>query len=298
MQKKIIFIFIVLVPSMFVGCKSAPKKIDPLIQDQSKGEADQKEFYLLRLNAQTGDVVHTRYHSDSQVEDFESAQKVRDRQDVLDFMVTTKVVESNASALKVSTVTVRKDGTASLHDMAFPEVNENIDFVYSRSAQVLKAGEYDNTSIFFMPPISLPDDRVQVGDTWVMNHGWISSQDGLPLHINMVTIFKAVTGCGKYGQCADLELSGKIAILGQTEMAKARFNSRIWGRMLMALRTGEIVWSEMHSKDQFDAPEVMSKVRSCMVSKIQDNPSPLEPLTCDPNEDHVKPILFTWSAEP
>jgi hypothetical protein len=225
--------------------------------------------YDLRLRGHQGEKAVTVYHSDSAVEDYELNQKVRDHQEILDFVVSTEVLEARDSQLTIRTQTLDKDGAGSLHDYAFPEKDESIDFVYSSGAQVLRADPFPKSSIFYLPPVSLPEHDVKVGDTWTMDHAWISTNDGLPLRLSMVTIFKDVVNCGRFGHCADLEVSGQVDIANESVQKLLKFDSRIWGRMLFSLDRGDVVWSEVRSQDMFKAKENETRVLSCMVSRMQ-----------------------------
>jgi hypothetical protein len=246
------------------------------------------------LKGHQGERAETVYHSSSAVEDYESNQKVRDRQEILDFVVGTEVVEARDNQLTVRTRTLDKDGTGSLHDFAFPEKDESIDFVYSSDANVLRADPFPKASIFYLPPVSLPNHDVKIGDTWTMDHAWISSNDGLPLHLSMVTIFKDVVSCGPFGHCADLEISGQVDIASEAVLRMLRFDSRIWGRMLFSLDRGDVVWSEVRSEDMFKAKDNESRVLSCMVSRMQAPDSGTrEKVSCEPTISMVPtPKIF------
>jgi len=245
--------------------------------------------YELRLKGHNGDRSLTVYHSDSAVEDFEQNQKVRDHQEILDFVVSTEIADARENQITVRTKTVEKDGTGSLHDFAFPEPDESIDFIYSSDAEVLRADPFPKASIFFLPPISLPSYDVKVGDTWTMDHAWISSNEGLPLNLNMVTIFKGVVGCGPFGKCAELEISGQVEVASESLQKMIRFDSRVWGRLLFSMEKGDVIWSEVRSQDIFKAKGNETRVLSCMVSRTRP-PAPAESastthdkITCEPS---------------
>jgi hypothetical protein len=242
--------------------------------------------FTLRLNSPQGDIAYTSYHSDSAVEDFEDGQKVRDHSEAMDFLVETGVVAVRDDQIAMRSKTIEKDGTAPLNDLAFPELDEEIDFVYSRRAQVLLAGDFPRDSIFYMPPVSLPEGAVDVGDTWMMDYSWISSNDGLPLKLSMLTIFKTVVACGVRDACADLEVSGQVDLIGANP-AKIKFASRLFGRMLLSLKSGEILWSEVQARDDFASSGIESKVNSCMSSSSVFNLRVFSRLACNPKSDTV-----------
>lgn len=243
----------------------------------------------LVLKGHLGDESQTFYHSQSAVENFEDGQKVRDHQELMDFIVLTKVAEIKNDQFTIRTTTIDKDGTSALHDYAFPELHETIDFIYTKKAMVVSADPFPKESIFFLPPISLPDQPVQVGDTWTMNHAWISSSQGLPLSLDLVTIFKDLVSCGEFGKCADLEISGRIDIVNEKFQHAVSFDSHLWGRMLFSLDRGDVVWSEVRSHEVFKAQSTEVRVMSCMVSKMQGKSGKLEKQSCEPSLKAVTP---------
>jgi hypothetical protein len=274
----------VLIAVLLCSCSTPSSKTkDGTAPESSSGR------YELRLKGDKGVAAITSYHSDSAVEDFEDGQKVRDRQEILDFAVSTELVDKRENQLTVRTKTVFKDGSGSLHDYAFPEPDESIDFVYSSQAEVLKADPFPKASIFYLPPVSLPNRPADIGETWTMDHTWISSNDGLPLHLNMVTIFKDVVKCGAFGHCADLEISGQVDVANAQVQKLIHFDSRIWGRMLFSIDRGDVVWSEVRSQDLFKTKEAETKVLSCMISQMQAPNAPARPkVHCEPDTKMVQ----------
>lgn len=277
-----------LIAAVFIsGCTSHATK-----PDSPHVEINKNASFDLRLKGHPGQSSLTDYHSDSSVEDFEGGQKIRDHQEIMDFLVSTKVIEARENQLTVRTETMSKDGTGSLHDFAFPEPGEMIDFVYSGKAQVLKADPFPRESIFFLPPISLPNSEVKIGDTWTMDHAWISSNDGLPLNLNMVTIFKDVVPCGPFGLCADLEVSGQVDVVNERLQQMIQFDSRIWGRLWFSLDRGDVIWSEVRSQDVFKSAQNEMRVLSCMVSKMRSPSGGKVTTNCEPSTKMVQaPVL-------
>lgn len=248
---------------------------------------DKSQAFDLRLKGQHGETALTDYHSSSAVSDFEGGQKIRDHQEILDFTVSTQVMEARQNQFTVRTVTVEKDGSGSLHDFAFPEPGEQIDFIYSTEGKVLKADPFPKQSIFFLPPISLPTNEVKIGDTWAMDHAWISSNDGLPLNLNMVTIFKDVVPCGPFGRCAELEVSGQVEMANERLQRLVDFDSKLWGRLWFSIDRGDVIWSEVRSQDVFKSKQNEMRVLSCMVSKMRSPSAEKNIPDCEPTTKMV-----------
>lgn len=231
---------------------------------------DIKEPITLRLQGKPGQTDLTEYHSHTQILASESGQPVKEKDEVVDFVVEEKVekVEANGELL-ISASTIKKDGSVPLHDMAFPELGEKITYLFSPEGKVLRAGEFPRQSIYYIPPVPLPPEPVSPGDTWDMSHSWISLNTGLPMVIHVVAIFKRVVECGPYGgRCVDLELSGASEVLGAAPMPGSGFASEFWGRMLFSLDRGSVIWSEMRNREKMTAPQGQVDVLSCMSSTL------------------------------
>jgi len=267
---------------MISACSSQKIK-----SDYPEVKIDKSAAFDLRLKGKHGETGLTDYHSSSSVEDFEGGQKVRDHQEILDFLVSTQVTEARENQFTVRTSTVEKDGSGSLHDYAFPEPGEQIDFIYSIEGKVLKADPFPKQSIFFLPPISLPPNEVKIGDTWTMDHTWVSSNDGLPLNLNMVTIFKDVIPCGPFGRCAELEVSGQVEMANEKLQRLVDFDSKIWGRLWFSIDRGDVIWSEVRSQDVFKTKQTEMRVLSCMVSKMRSPSGEKIASDCEPTTKMV-----------
>ncbi len=285
---------VIIISGLFIlsACASEPPASSVPASERVKAKVNEDGDFELRLKGTKGETSRTYYHSDSAVEDLEEGQKVRDHEEIMDFAVDSEVLAAAAEAIAVRMTTIEKDGTGSLHDYAFPEPDESIDFFYTSDAHVLKADPFPKESIFYLPPVSLPAKPVKIGDTWTLNHSWISNNDGLPLNLNMVTIFKGVTACGRYGLCADLEVSGKVDIDADKFEEMASFNSRLWGRILFSFEKGDVIWSEVRSKEVFKTSSSEMRVLACMVSKMQASAN--DRLSCKPSEVAVPQPTATF----
>lgn len=247
----------------------------------------------LALKAEVGQEDVTRYYSHSRIKNFESVQLVRERDEMVEFRVREKVakIDPGTGNLTIKVETVQKDGTVDLHDMAFPEKGEEIEYVMSRRGEVLRAGEYPPDSVFYVPPIPLPKEPVEIGDTWTLDHAWIGLKSAIPLGVHMVAILKDIRSCGK-GRCADVEVSGNVEVIGAAPQ-KAQFSSVLWGRMLMSVERGTVIWSEIRSREKMTIPNERTDVLSCMVAELE-SPKDWRPRgvsqTCTPSEAPVTKI--------
>jgi hypothetical protein len=272
---------------LLIGCQSLGKKSDlQLIQTTKPIE--------IRLSAKAGQEELTRYFSHARIHSFEGSQLVHEQDEMVDFKVREKVlkVKEPSGPFTVLTSTIYKDGTADLHDLAFPEKGEEIEFVFGNEGQVLRAGDYPANSVFYVPPIPLPKEPVQVGDTWTMDHAWIGIKNNIPLGVHIIAILKNVYACGA-DQCADIEISGQVDVIGLNP-SNQKFSSRVWGRMLVAVSDSTVLWSETRSRERVAVKDQGTEVWSCLVGNLESpNPWGWSRLqkTCDPVEKPVDATL-------
>lgn len=261
-----------------------------LIHCSTMRQAKTGEAVTLEFKGVAGTESDTRYYSNSRVLTYtESTQLLRDKTEAVDFTVNTKTTfyDPKTSVLKFQSKTVRKDGQVDLHDLAFPELKEQIDYIIvGKTAQVVQAGSYNPNGIFYVPSLPMPKGPVQVGDTWTMQHTWSSASENIPLTLDIVGILKGLVSCeGKV--CADVEISGGVELVNAPTKKDSGFKSRVWGRMLFSLDRGDVIWSEMRSTEEMNVVKERVVVSSCMVSEMKLAKDYRIKFACDPNEQAV-----------
>lgn len=280
---------VILLVSLLSSACAHKKTIEPI--QLGKGPVELKFFGV------KGEEDTIRYYSHSKVNKFEESQMVRARDEIVEFRVKEVITDSDEinGTFKVSTSTFFKDGTVDLHDLAFPEKDEEIDYVFRKNGQVLRAGDYPPTSVFFIPPLPVPSGPVSVGDTWSFEHIWVSSHNGIPLGLQMIAILKGLVACG-VGVCVDLEVSGQVDVVGMVS-SKGKFTSHLWGRMIVAANRGLVLWSEIRSREQMTVAGSRTDVLSCMVSALETPRNWQVEISrgriCTPSEDPV-PGLYNF----
>lgn len=265
-------IFLLLVAGLSGGCSSI-----------GKDSSSASQTMRIEIVGTPGTSTETRYYSNANVKTFSEGQLLRDKQEIVDFTTVTqiKAFDPVEKVLTFSVRTTEKDGAVELHDLAFPEKFEEIDYMVRTDGSVLKAGKYPPQSLFFVPSLPIPKTEVQVGDTWVMEHTWYSSRDAIPLRLEVVGILKGIVPCaGK--NCADIEVSGGVRLVNGATNDSARFESRVWGRLLYSPDRGDIIWSEMRSQEEMVAGSDKFTVLSCMVSESKLSAKYKTKLECQP----------------
>ncbi|MGE3973972.1 MAG: hypothetical protein AB7F59_05545 [Bdellovibrionales bacterium] len=252
---------------IMVGC-SHGAKVDSLPGASKVKEVIFKEPIRLEISKTKGhvDVLKYRYISTKSTSD---ARKIKvKREEFVDFTTKSTVIEVLPNGnIRYRIQTLQKEGAVELNDLSFPELNESIDFILTPSAHVLKAGGYSSESIFFVQPIPLPSTPVSKGDTWTLEHTWLSRHNALPLKIDMVSILTQFVECGDKDQCADIEISGRVTL--PPGMIRGSLESRVYGRILFAVKKGMIVWSEIRTEEKLKTAEERVEIESCMESVVE-----------------------------
>lgn len=257
-------------------------------QRQPSSETLPQEVEIV-FKGRAGDAFETDYHSNSRTRKFEDGQITNDRIESVDFTTATQVLAAGPETISSRVKTIAKDGTTELHDLAFPELGEEIEFVYRPDGKVLKAGSYPPLSIFFVPSMPIPKGPVAVGDTWTLEHTWMSAHEPIPLKLQVIGILKGIVPCDK-SHCADVEISGGVELSLPPQARDVRFESRVWGRVLFSLSRGDVVWSEMRSREEMWASGQRTISESCMLAKARAPGVAAQRFSCDPKEQPVEKI--------
>lgn len=245
----------------------------------------------LRLKGEVGHTETVEYLHKSSSDSYEDRDVRRRTEDALAFVSqaeTVKVDPQGAGGRGTFTQvlsTSNKIGNLELHDFAMPEPGEKLEITADTRGRILKSGDYPTNSLFYVPPVSLPEEPVAIGDTWPMQAAWLSLDNMVPYQLDMVSILKGVYECGE-DQCADIELSGEVGFQGPLAQAMS-FRSTWKGRMLFALKSGTVAWSRVDSEERFIADNVRREVNSCLESALKASatvkvPAGYETPKCDP----------------
>ncbi len=206
-------------------------------------------------------VAYTHRMRSTSYEDLEVRHQ---KEELLDFLAQAETLNVGADGERFTQrITVlKKEGSANLHDFAMPEVGERLDVVADSRGRIIRSGNYPENSIFYVPPNSLPEEAVKVGDTWSMEASWVSLDENVPYRLDMVSIMKRFLECGK-DRCAEIEVAGEVSLQGP--LAQAMVFKSMWrGFILFNIDAGAVVWSRVDSEEQLMAGNVRRSVTSCL----------------------------------
>lgn len=242
------------------------------------------EGLRLQLKPELNQAEVSQYHSRSSSRRYRNSMLDRKDQEQLDFKVKFLPVEvqphldPEKSRIDFKVTTSDKVGEGNLNEFAFPEIGKTLQISLNPYGDVLFVKDYPTHSVFYVPPLSLPKDRVKVGDTWALRANWKTAAEGIPLKLDMITIFKKQLACGGH-TCAVLEVSGDVTIEGLSEEAK--LESDVKGLLLFDVDEGNVLWSHVQSDQNLQTAEHRTELKNCLTSYLikPENSALLEKVT-------------------
>jgi hypothetical protein len=222
------------------------------------------------LKADPSRIEKVAYFHRSRSTSYEDVDKRNEKEETLEFVSqaeTLKVDPSGDRFTQVLTVP-KKQGAINLHDFAMPEVGEKLEITAEAHGKIIHAGDYPQNSIFYVPPISLPEGPVNVGDTWPLQSTWLSLEEMIPYQLDMVSILKRLWSCGAH-RCAEIEISGEVTLQGPLVQTMA-FKSLWKGFLIFDIDAGTVAWSRVDSEEQFMSGNVRRSVTSCLEATLQE----------------------------
>ncbi|MEZ4873034.1 MAG: hypothetical protein R2827_12510 [Bdellovibrionales bacterium] len=185
-----------------------------------------------------------------------------------DVEALVKKVDENLGQVLVEVTTRNKRGDVDLHALAFPENDETLKFVFDEKYNVLLADQFPRTSLFYIPPVFLPLETVEVGGTWSNKKEWLGLYNNLPLRIDVTSILQDIVHCPGGEKCANIEVSGRVNITGEITNF-TQLDSLLHGRYLLGVDTGTIYWSAISSKEILTSSVDRVEIDSCLVSYLK-----------------------------
>jgi hypothetical protein len=254
--------FIVMIPVLvlMVGCSTSSKLESSYVDSEGRAK--------LSLVPQKNKSEITQYSSRGITRIYKGETLERKTKEDVDFEVEQKVISVDPVKKHIlyEIKTIGKKGEGDLHEFAVPELNEVIQMTLDSQANVISAGKYEPTSVFYVPPVSLPKEAVAVDESWVMKKQWITMTNQLPLEIEIVSILKDIFSC-QSGKCAKIEISGEVTILG-ADPKVVKLESLVRGYMIFSLDLGTIIWSHVLNDQNLITKEFRAKSQSCLVSYV------------------------------
>lgn len=189
------------------------------------------------------------------------------RIEATDFKTKLITLKSDKQAtIQQILTTFYKDGGAQLNDLALPELNEQIDFILQPNGKILKAAQYPQDSLFFVPSLPLPSKAVKVGDEWELESAWRDLSTKMKFSSKIKAKLKGYSTCGEH-LCAEIVFEGKMAV--PEELRKAMgFEHKLTGRFLFDPKLGLVPFALFEADEQLQGKEAQVVVKSRLRSHL------------------------------
>lgn len=265
---------------ILAGCAGPSHKSDI----QSKVKSSEK--YVLALKGVPQRKEKTSWYTEIHTSRTDSQQIERTEIEKMRFVtqVKTLAVNDQEALLYQQQTTLSKSADMNLHEMAFAELNEKLNVTLKPNGEVVKAGNYPQNSIFYVPSISLPSFPVSTNEPWELKKSWVDPKIQLEFKIHLISHLNQVLSCGT-GRCFDIKLEGDIEIPGLK--GKAEVSGKVWGRFILSEELGLIVWSDVHNGEKISISGENVAVETCLESVL------LEPklhILKNKKESHCQPV--------
>lgn len=256
-------IFLVLLSQ--VSCSSL-KKINSGVGSELKEVGLKAQSLNYSLKEEEKQIY--QFRSSSHKKTFLENQIINQKEEIVDFELElkAKAVNKEKGLFAYELKTISKDGFIPLKDLGFPELNRKIPYMLDAKARVLRAGSYPPDSIYFIPSVILPDQKVQKGDTWDYVWDYRLIETGIPLRLKVTSILKRFMQCG-LRTCADIEVSGLVELSAKVE--NLNYDSELAGRMLVDIEDGSILWQRIRSGESMQTEDGRVDIFSCIESKLK-----------------------------
>lgn len=257
------FLISALAGFLVFGCSSAPKKPDPVVGALKAVEVKGPVELKLKADPEKKELV--MYVSRTTSANLSSGQTPKEVVEETRFATESSTAYLKNGLISMSIATVDKEGKLDLNHIALPEFGRVLRLVMRPNGQIVQAGTAPKNSIFYVAPVSLPNQPVQVGETWATKENWVSQSDKTPMVMDSVSILRGVVACGT-DQCADIEISGDVDVEGGLQ--NVNFKSHWTGRLLFAINAGTVLWSRTDSLETLQAENASTRVQSCLESVL------------------------------
>ncbi len=257
------FIVSTLLIFTLMGCTTASKKVDGM------KVYNLQEPTFIHLKGLQGLETLSRIYSKTVIKE-KTGDVIKEKEvKEVDFDVSSEVllVDRGKAHIYFLITTVRKDGDVELADLAMPELNEKLKVTMYPNAEVFEVADKPKTSIYYVPPISLPLHKVKVGSQWAFKRMWLTAKNNVPVQIEMQSKLTNILECATNDKCADIELQGKVS-LPTADPEKIQLTSDIKGRILFSLRTGSIVWSSVYTHEEITFEKKTQIIKTCTTNHL------------------------------
>ena len=227
----------------------------------------------LLFSAKPGDKETVKIRFKSVTDYFEQEEKVRQSGKGVTAELTSKVesVGDNKIFVVLNTTT-RKDGTMSLYELGLPEKGETLKVTLNEQGYILDVasslGGVPKNSIFYVPALVFPTEKVNVGSEWKASFKWRGADQLFLVETSAKFRFAEVIRNYKGNKVF------KITVEASSQMTprhpELQFSNQVTGYLLWDPVKKSIPYSRAESQDElyFPTQKVRSKVSSLYEAEL------------------------------
>lgn len=213
-----------------------------------------------------GSVSNYYYETKSKVIITDKGKVTKKYIDQVHFEIERQTINVNEKGdIQFRIVTSNKEGNMALKDLAFLEPGQELFEMVDKYGKPLIVKDISIGSLYYIPRIVLPKEKVKIGDMWSYKGRWISEDTGWPFELLITSKLKSWEDCDGL-LCALITSDGQVA-LPQDFPLKATLKSVIKGTYYYSPVAFEVLWGESESDESFYIEpidkEIKVKSRSC-----------------------------------
>lgn len=227
----------------------------------------------LVFSAKPGDTEKIRIRFKSVTDYFEQEEKVRQSGKGVTVELTSKVESvGNDKTFVALNTTTRKDGTMSLYELGLPEKGETLKVTLNEQGYILHVdsshGEVPKNSIFYVPALVFPPEKVNVGSEWKVTFKWRGADQLFLVETLAQFRFSEVIKKYKGNKVFKITVEAHSQIIPRHP--EMQFINQVTGYLLWDPIKKSILYSRAESKDElyFPTQKMRSKVLSVYEAEL------------------------------
>jgi hypothetical protein len=175
----------------------------------------------------------------------------------------------NEQEFIVRNTTVEKRGEGDLHHFGFPEIHETIEIQLDYLGQVQLVKGQPDSSVFYLPPVLLPDYAVGPGSTWEDTYLWKGEGSSAPYFKTRIQCEFVKKETWKKRDVYRIRMIAETAL--NRFSSEVELTSRSDGYLLWDNKMGSVLYSESQGKDMLRSKrgsshsETVTEYRSVLV---------------------------------
>ncbi len=156
-------------------------------------------------------------------------------------------------------------GDVDLTNMGLPPEGRVLVEIVDKFAKVRAVQGFPVGTIFYLPKIALPSQKVKPGDQWVYQGEWRSLKTGWPFQVTLNLSLKNFVQCGGL-RCAHITYDGQISLPDTSPLKKSVLKSKVEGEFVYSPIGHQFLWSYAKSVETFESLTKLVSVKSCTAS--------------------------------